>query len=158
MATSPLGYIEMCRNSCFYILDRYNLELEIIRLDFKSGIEALLNKNPIKAIFLGTRIGDPNAVSDILLFAVMKLIYYAEYLFFLISKVGQEQFAPSSIGWPPFMRVNPILDWSYRFFCYILGSFLLTIYAWKEIKCNHFLMQRYMGFPIGLPSSILQTL
>lgn len=67
----------------------YNLEMEIIRLDFKSGIEALLREKPIKAIFLGTRIGDPNAV-------------------------GQEQFSPSSTGWPPFMRVNPILDWSYR--------------------------------------------
>ncbi|KAI5058812.1 hypothetical protein GOP47_0026982 [Adiantum capillus-veneris] len=67
----------------------YKLEMEIIRLDFKSGIEALLKEKPIKAIFLGTRIGDPNAV-------------------------GQEQFSPSSTGWPPFMRVNPILDWSYR--------------------------------------------
>lgn len=67
----------------------YNLEMEIIRLDFKSGVEALLREKPIKAIFLGTRIGDPNAV-------------------------GQEQFSPSSSGWPPFMRINPILDWSYR--------------------------------------------
>ncbi|XP_068640538.1 uncharacterized protein [Aristolochia californica] len=75
----------------------YNLPLEIIRLDFKSGLEALLNEKPIKAIFLGTRIGDPNAV-------------------------GQEQFSPSSPGWPPFMRVNPILDWSYR----DVWAFLLT--------------------------------
>ncbi|XP_064996610.1 uncharacterized protein LOC135632119 isoform X4 [Musa acuminata AAA Group] len=67
----------------------YNLQLETIRSDFKSGLEALLKEKPTKAIFLGTRIGDPNAV-------------------------GQEQFSPSSIGWPPFMRVNPILDWSYR--------------------------------------------
>lgn len=67
----------------------YNLEMEIIRLDFKSGLDALLREKPIKAIFLGTRIGDPNAV-------------------------GQEQFSPSSTGWPPFMRINPILDWSYR--------------------------------------------
>ncbi len=37
---------------------RYNLEMEIIRLDFKTGIEALLREKPIKAIFLGTRIGD----------------------------------------------------------------------------------------------------
>ncbi|KAK6942760.1 Phosphoadenosine phosphosulfate reductase [Dillenia turbinata] len=67
----------------------YGLQLDIIRTDFKSGLEALLKTKPIRAIFLGVRIGDPTAV-------------------------GQEQFTPSSPGWPPFMRVNPILDWSYR--------------------------------------------
>ncbi|GFS45731.1 phosphoadenosine phosphosulfate (PAPS) reductase family protein [Actinidia rufa] len=67
----------------------YGLQLDIIRLDFKSGLEALLKAKPIRAIFLGVRIGDPTAV-------------------------GQEQFSPSSPGWPSFMRVNPILDWSYR--------------------------------------------
>ncbi|CAL9197621.1 uncharacterized protein LOC135651630 [Musa acuminata AAA Group] len=73
------------------------LQLETIHSDFKSGLEALLKEKPTKAIFLGTRIGDPNAV-------------------------GQEQFSPSSIGWPPFMRVNPILDWSYR----DVWAFILT--------------------------------
>eukprot|EP00850_Spirogloea_muscicola_P022461 SM000296S11296 [mRNA] locus=s296:19799:25288:- [translate_table: standard] len=67
----------------------YNLELDVLRLDFKAGLEVLLREKPIKAIFLGTRLSDPNAV-------------------------GQEVFAPSSAGWPPFMRVNPILNWSYR--------------------------------------------
>ncbi|XP_073103151.1 uncharacterized protein [Elaeis guineensis] len=75
----------------------YDLQLEIMRSDFKSGLESLLKEKPIKAIFLGTRIGDPNAV-------------------------GQEQFSPSSTGWPPFMRVNPILDWSYR----DVWAFILT--------------------------------
>ncbi|KAK9078654.1 hypothetical protein SSX86_002711 [Deinandra increscens subsp. villosa] len=75
----------------------YGVQLDIIREDFKSGLEALLNSKPIKAIFLGVRIGDPTAV-------------------------GQEQFSPSSPGWPPFMRVNPILDWSYR----DVWAFLLT--------------------------------
>ncbi|XP_074369022.1 uncharacterized protein LOC141709031 [Apium graveolens] len=75
----------------------YGLQMDIIRLDFKSGLEALLKANPIKAIFMGVRIGDPTAV-------------------------GQEQFSPSSPGWPPFMRVNPILDWSYR----DVWAFLLT--------------------------------
>ncbi|PKA65417.1 FAD synthetase [Apostasia shenzhenica] len=75
----------------------YELQLEIIRSDFKTGLEALLQEKPTKAIFLGTRIGDPNAI-------------------------GQEQFTPSSFGWPPFMRVNPILDWSYR----DVWAFILT--------------------------------
>ncbi|KAJ0967293.1 hypothetical protein J5N97_024210 [Dioscorea zingiberensis] len=85
---SPSAFPEI--NSFTYeTASTYDLQLEVIRLDFKSGLEALLEQKPTKAIFLGTRIGDPNAV-------------------------GQEQFSPSSIGWPPFMRVNPILDWSYR--------------------------------------------
>ncbi|KAM5559730.1 hypothetical protein ABKV19_021088 [Rosa sericea] len=75
----------------------YGLQLDIIRSDFKSGLEALLKAKPIRAIFLGVRMGDPTAV-------------------------GQEQFSPSSPGWPPFMRVNPILDWSYR----DVWAFLLT--------------------------------
>ncbi|GAB2235791.1 hypothetical protein Droror1_Dr00026232 [Drosera rotundifolia] len=85
---SPSAFPEI--NSFTYELARtYNLLLDIIRQDFKSGLEGLLKANPVRAIFLGVRIGDPTAV-------------------------GQEQFTPSSPGWPPFMRVNPILDWSYR--------------------------------------------
>lgn len=41
--------------------------MDIIRLDFKSGLEALLKANPIRAIFLGVRIGDPTAVIKFLL-------------------------------------------------------------------------------------------
>lgn len=36
--------------------------MDIIRLDFKSGLEGLLKAHPIRAIFLGVRIGDPTAV------------------------------------------------------------------------------------------------
>lgn len=45
-----------------YFLCSYGLQMDIIRLDFKSGLEALLKANPIKAVFLGVRIGDPTAV------------------------------------------------------------------------------------------------
>ncbi|GJN06198.1 hypothetical protein PR202_ga23902 [Eleusine coracana subsp. coracana] len=86
---SPCAFPEI--NSFTYeTVSDYGLPLETIQSDFKSGLEGLLKEKPTKAIFIGTRIGDPNAV-------------------------GQEQFSPSSPGWPPFMRVNPILDWSYRF-------------------------------------------
>ncbi|KAK4776805.1 hypothetical protein SAY86_005493 [Trapa natans] len=77
--------------------EKYGLIVDVIRTDFKSGLESLIKKKPVRAIFLGVRIGDPTAV-------------------------GQEQFSPSSPGWPPFMRVNPILDWSYR----DVWAFLLT--------------------------------
>ncbi|KAL0874964.1 hypothetical protein Bca101_024669 [Brassica carinata] len=93
---SPSAFTEI--NAFTYdAAQTYDLQLDIIRQDFKSGLEALLKANPIRAIFLGVRIGDPTAV-------------------------GQEQFSPSSPGWPPFMRVNPILDWSYR----DVWAFLLT--------------------------------
>ncbi|EEC70347.1 hypothetical protein OsI_01253 [Oryza sativa Indica Group] len=93
---SPCAFPEI--NSFTYeTVSTYGLPLETIHSDFKSGLEGLLKERPTKAIFIGTRIGDPNAV-------------------------GQEQFSPSSPGWPPFMRVNPILDWSYR----DVWSFLLT--------------------------------
>ncbi|KAL3157694.1 hypothetical protein ABBQ32_012130 [Trebouxia sp. C0010 RCD-2024] len=67
---------------------QYGLHVHKLHADFRSGVECLLETTKVKAIILGTRRGDPNAN-------------------------GQETFCPSSADWPPFMRVNPILDWSY---------------------------------------------
>eukprot|EP00899_Mesostigma_viride_P007559 jgi/Mesvir1/16804/Mv15169-RA.1 len=67
----------------------YGLNLEVKHESFKAGMQQLVERRGIRAILLGTREGDPNAV-------------------------GQEVFSPSSEGWPPFMRINPILTWSYR--------------------------------------------
>lgn len=53
------------------------------------------------AFVLGTRLTDPNAV-------------------------GQQQFAPSSHYMPPFMRVNPILDWTYGHVWHFLRLFQLS--------------------------------
>lgn len=54
-------------------MNSYNLQMDILRLDFKSGLEALLKANPIRAIFLGVRIGDPTAVMkyDLKLFQLL---------------------------------------------------------------------------------------
>lgn len=46
--------------------------MDIIRSDFKSGLEALLKAKPIRAIFLGVRIGDPTAV----FFTILRKCYY----------------------------------------------------------------------------------
>jgi hypothetical protein len=51
------------------------LPLETIGLDFKSGLEGLLKKKPTKAIFIGTRIGDPNAVNLLLHCSVILQVF-----------------------------------------------------------------------------------
>ncbi len=66
----------------------YGLTVTPFKMDFKAGLETLIRDRGIRAMVLGTRFGDPNAA-------------------------GQAYFCPSSEGWPPFMRVNPVIDWSY---------------------------------------------
>lgn len=53
--------------------------MDIIRTDFKSGLEDLLKTKPIRAIFLGVRIGDPTAVSFMLY--IDKDMIYLSYIF-----------------------------------------------------------------------------
>jgi FAD synthetase len=55
---------------------------------FAEGLRQCIDEHSSKAFVLGTRDGDPNAS-------------------------GQQHFEPSSDWMPPFMRVNPILSWSY---------------------------------------------
>jgi len=55
----------------------------------KPALRAMMEKRPaIKAAVLGTRMGDPGAK-------------------------GQGHFSPTDADWPPVMRVNPVLNWSY---------------------------------------------
>ncbi|KZV26033.1 FAD synthase [Dorcoceras hygrometricum] len=58
-------------SNAIYVIQRalalysYKLHMDIIRQDFKSGLEALLKAKPIRAIFLGVRIGDPTAIDSV---------------------------------------------------------------------------------------------
>ncbi|KAK4419252.1 FAD synthase [Sesamum alatum] len=67
----------------------YKLQMDIIRLDFKSGLEALLKAKPIRAIFLGVRSGDPT---------------------------GRARTVSPPVPWmATFYESDPILDWSYSY-------------------------------------------
>lgn len=71
------------------IKDKYGLHYNIYKYSTMiDGIQEEVN-NGVKAIIMGLRKGDP--YSD-------KALY----------------FDPSTKGWPNFMRINPILDWTYE--------------------------------------------
>lgn len=78
--------------------------LELLRLDsgFVKGLQEIVdNEGGVPLGFvLGTRRGDPNAV-------------------------GQHAFEPSSDWMPPFMRVNPIIEWEYGHIWHFLRLFQL---------------------------------
>lgn len=69
-----------------------SLRLRLIQsnMSYKEGMREIIEKErpPIRAIFMGTRHTDP-------------------------SCARLEELAPSTPGWPAFMRINPILDWTY---------------------------------------------
>ena len=80
-------------------------DLDMLAFDagvsFQQGLEGLVKSQPSPLAFvLGTRTSDPNAMR-------------------------QGHFAPSSSYMPPFMRVNPILDWTYGHVWHFLRLFQL---------------------------------
>ena len=103
-------------------VEQYDLDMMAFEqgVKFSAGLQILVQNNylfakdedsnrnehhvPLRpypmAFVLGTRISDPNAV-------------------------GQSSFAPSSHYMPPFMRVNPILEWTYGHVWHFLRLFQL---------------------------------
>ena len=91
-------------------VDLYDLEMVAFEqgVKFSQGLEILVENNLLPgcnttfpmAFVLGTRSSDPNAH-------------------------GQDHFAPSSHYMPPFMRVNPVLNWSYGHIWHFLRLFQL---------------------------------
>ena len=91
-------------------VERYDLDMVAFEngVKFSAGLEILVENNYFPgsdsvfpmAFVLGTRSSDPNAV-------------------------GQDHFSPSSHWMPPFMRVNPILEWNYGLVWHFLRLFQL---------------------------------
>eukprot|EP01120_Amphizonella_sp_Union-15-10_P006899 TRINITY_DN2284_c0_g1_i4.p1 TRINITY_DN2284_c0_g1~~TRINITY_DN2284_c0_g1_i4.p1 ORF type:complete len:167 (+),score=23.34 TRINITY_DN2284_c0_g1_i4:62-562(+) len=68
----------------------YNISTITFKTSFKEGLNELSVVHPkIKAIFMGTRRTDPHSQN-------------------------LDYFAPTDLGWPSFVRVNPLLDWSFH--------------------------------------------
>ena len=83
-------------------------------MDFAQGIANCIAEHGSKAFVLGTRKADPNAG-------------------------GQQFFEPSSDWMPPFMRVNPAIDWDYADVWHFLDRFELPVLG--------------LGLGVGLPHS-----
>lgn len=67
----------------------YHLDVVRYQLAMKKGLECYLaEKKSVKAIFVGTRRTDPHGES-------------------------LTHFDPTDSGWPPFMRIHPVIDWHY---------------------------------------------
>eukprot|EP00948_MAST-09A_sp_MAST-9A-sp1_P001384 g1384.t1 len=62
---------------------------------YRKGLETLTEVHNVSCVFMGTRSTDPDGKS-------------------------QTKLEPSSLGWPAFMRINPILDWTYQDVWYFL--------------------------------------
>jgi len=70
---------------------------------FRDGMASLVEAG-LRAVVMGQRKGDPRTE-------------------------GLDAFTPSSEGWPAFMRINPIIDWSYQHVWTFLRTFQLPYCA-----------------------------
>ncbi|CAJ0843094.1 162_t:CDS:2, partial [Entrophospora sp. SA101] len=86
-------------------IKRYNLDLVIIEESMKKALEKYSELKPeVKGILIGVRRNDPHG-----------------------DKLSK--FIPTDLGWPPFMRVHPILDWKQEVLCNELDKLRVELMA-----------------------------
>ncbi|GAA5840657.1 hypothetical protein JCM11251_004178 [Rhodosporidiobolus azoricus] len=107
---SPFPQVEAFVSLC---VGWYSLELEAVEGGMKEGLQVYLDHQKarggreVKAVLVGTRRGDPHGAT-------------------------LTPFAPTDPSWPQFMRVHPILDWSYGEVWDFLRHGGLTLGAGRE--------------------------
>lgn len=70
-------------------ITKFSLNCAVYKCSFVEGVKDMLDKLKVKGIYMGVRGGDPHTEN-------------------------MEHFDPSTQGWPAFLRVNPILKWTYQ--------------------------------------------
>jgi hypothetical protein len=94
--TSRVRMVYFVEEGCFPEQDEfielaqrtYGFELQRVGQQMKENTAMLVRDHGVRAFLMGTRRADP----------------YAATL---------DNFSPSTAGWAPFMRVNPVLEWEY---------------------------------------------
>ncbi|GAA5872610.1 hypothetical protein JCM8547_003709 [Rhodosporidiobolus lusitaniae] len=104
---SPFPQVEAFVSLC---VDWYGLELEAVEAGMKEALGSYLERNEaVKAVLVGVRRGDPHGAN-------------------------LQHLQPTDPSWPTFMRVHPILDWSYGDVWAFLREGSLTLGAEEERK------------------------
>jgi FAD synthetase len=111
---SDTDFSEM-QNFMFELCSKLNLKVIVLNEGgAKQGLQHIIDKMNIKAVFMGVRSSDPHASK---LFQQKRLILFSSSfcpLIFVIFVGHLKPFTQTDSDWPQAMRVLPILDWSYN--------------------------------------------
>lgn len=89
---------------------RFGMQLLWYRSSYKEGLARLIEETGATAILMGTRRSDPHAGAQ----SRPRDSRHGPFHRPRPRAASLDPFTPTSAGWPPLMRVNPVLHWSFH--------------------------------------------